>query len=110
PVLDHAGLAEVGVGVDRPLVVALQLRPDVGRIEGPLAVPCAVDLELDGLVGPLGLGVAHDLAAATLDVAVARSVDRDPALGLAADGSIAPDRQRLARVADWPQAETNRAP
>src|SRR5690606_9256809 len=53
PVLDHAGIAVVGVGVDRALVVARQLGPQVGGVERPLVVPGAVDLELHALVCPL---------------------------------------------------------
>src|SRR5690606_27996219 len=108
PVLDHAGVTVVGVGVDRALEVAVGLGPDVGGVERPLLVPRAVQLEFHRLVGALGLGVAHHLAAATLDVAVLRGVDGDPALGLAADALVAPDGQRLARVGDRPQVEAHR--
>src|SRR5690606_1049720 len=96
-------------GVDRALMVAVQLRPQVRGVERPLAVPRAIDLELDRLVGALGLEVADDLVAAALDVAVLRGVDGDPALFGTADAGVAPDGQRLARVGDRPDVEADRA-
>src|SRR5690606_6407637 len=54
------------------------------------------------LVGALGLLVAHHLAAATLDVAVLGGADGDPALGIAADGLVAPDGHIATAVADHP--------
>src|SRR5690606_39640892 len=96
-------------GVDRALMVAVQLRPQVRGVERPLAVPRAIDLELDRLVGALGLEVADDLVAAALDVAVLRGVDGDPALFGTADAGVAPDGQRLARVGDRPDVDADRA-
>src|SRR5690606_8860088 len=103
PVLDHAGVAVVGVGVDRALVVALQLRPQVGRVERPLVVPGAVDLELDRLVGALGIGVADHAVAADRDVTLLGGVDGDPAVLGAAHFGGAPQGQLVARVGDRPQ-------
>src|SRR5690606_18765273 len=103
PVLDHAGIAVVGVRVHRALVVALELRPQVGRIEGPLVIPCAVDLELHGLVGTLRGRVADDLVAAGLDVTLLRGVDRDPAVLGAALGGGPPQGQGFPRVGDRPE-------
>src|SRR5690606_6432288 len=89
-------------GVDRTFVVAVQLGPDVGGVECPHAVPRAVELQLHRLVGALGLEVADDLSAASLDVTILRSVDGNPALGFATDTPIAPNGQVLARVGDGP--------
>ena len=76
------------------------LRPQVGRVERPLAIPGPVDLELHRLVGALGLGIADHLVAALLDVTAGRGIDGDPAWRRAADAGVAEDGQRLAGVAD----------
>ena len=81
-------------------MVAFGLRPQVRRVEGPLAVPGTVDLELDRLVGALGLGVTNHLVASRLDVSAGGGIDGDPARCCATDAGITPDGQRLAGVAD----------
>src|SRR3546814_14358903 len=53
--LGAAGIGELGIRIDRAFGIALALGPYIGRIECPLVVPGAVDLQLDRLVGPLRL-------------------------------------------------------
>src|SRR5690606_1957823 len=98
-VLHQVGVVVAGVGVDRAFHVAFALGPDVAGVERPLVVPGTVQLELDGLVGALGLAVAHDRAAAQADVAVLRAVEGHPLLA-----GRAPQRGGLAGVHDRPVA------
>src|SRR3546814_1598759 len=58
-VLGAAGIAEIGVRVDRALGVALAPRQRVRGVERPLVIPSTVDLQFQGLVGALGLGPAR---------------------------------------------------
>src|SRR3546814_7151348 len=58
-VLGAAGIAEIGVRVDRALGVALAPRQRVRGVERPLVIPSTVDLQFQGLVGALGLGPAE---------------------------------------------------
>src|SRR5690606_34234898 len=103
PVLDHAGVAIVGVRVDRPLVVAFRLGPQVGRVERPFVVPRAINLELDGLVGAARLGVTHNAVASDGDVPFPGGVDGDPAILRATEVGGTPKRQFVTRVGDGPQ-------
>src|SRR5690606_22899174 len=63
-VLHQVGVVVARIRIDRALDVALRFRPQIAGVESPLVVPGAVELELQCLVGALGLLVAHHQVAA----------------------------------------------
>ena len=68
------------IRIDRTFDIALRLGPEIAGVERPLVVPGAIELEFDRLVGPPGLLVARNGAAARCRITVNRRVDVHPRL------------------------------